>query len=84
MQTNVIKPPTEIVNKNFQELLDKFHALLKNDAPKKSYEELKAETLTKVLTGHQISAITERCNNVLNNSYGSTSKELNSGYYSKK
>jgi len=76
MQTNVIKPPTEIVNKNFQDLLNKFHDLLKNNAPKKSFEDLKLETLTKVLTSHQIYAITERCNNVLNGTYGSTSRMI--------
>lgn len=84
MQPKSIQPPTEICNPNFQGLLDKFHALLKEDAAKSKFEDLKKEALTKVLTTHQISAITERCNNVLNGTYGSSSKQLTTAYYGKK
>ncbi len=84
MQNNIIQPPTEVCNKNFQELLDKFHSLVQKNAKKDAFDELKIETLTKVLTGHQIAAIIERCNNLANGTYGSSSKELNTGYYAKK
>lgn len=70
----------DVCNQNFQELLDKFHKLLKSDSRRIDYEDLKKETLTKVLTEHQGPAIIERCNNVLNGTYGSTSKQLEKSF----
>jgi len=68
---------TDVCNQNFQELLNKFHKLLKsNPVGGREFEDLEKETLTKILTEHQVSAIIERCNNVLNGTYGSTSKQL--------
>jgi hypothetical protein len=77
-----IVPPTEICNPNYDMLLKKFYSINSNN--KKAFEELKIEAKSKVLTEHQMSAILARCDNSINGTYGSTSRQLDSGYYSKK
>lgn len=74
MQSNTPHPPNEIVNTNFQVLLDKFHTFLNKNASNKEFIELKQEAISKILTDHQRSAILARCNNVINGTYGSTSR----------
>jgi hypothetical protein len=73
----------------FQILLNGFHgAITCSPTPEKVKTELEelmeAATLDNELTFWQKDAIIARCKNYLSGNYGSTSKELNSGYYSKK
>lgn len=74
------KYPEEVVNPNFQKLLNSFHKIIE-DSPKpekvkEKLEALKMETTTIFITGHQRDAIHARCNNYLNGTYGSTSKQV--------
>lgn len=72
------KYPENIVNPNFQKLLDKFHELIKNTPSpgkiKNQLTELKKEAYNTFLTGAQRDAIAARCDNYINGTYGSTSK----------
>lgn len=72
------KYPENIVNPNFQKLLDKFHALIeKNPSPnatRSDLEALKKESNVIILTGHQRDSIHARVNNFLEGTYGSTSR----------
>ena len=71
--------PAEIVNLNFQKLLDKFHALIKDEPSvskvKEDLDKLKEEAVNAFLTFNQKDAIIARCDNYINGVYGSTSKE---------
>lgn len=73
------KYPENVVNPNFQKLLDRFHLIIK-DAPKPDkispqLNALKGDALVTIITGHQKDAIYARCNNYMNETYASTSKE---------
>ena len=74
MQTSILKPPTEIVNLNFQQLLNEFYSLLGKNSPKEEFIKLRETAKLKILTERQKEAIVERCNNVVSGNYGSTSK----------
>lgn len=72
------KYPENIVNPNFQKLLDRFHDLtIKNPSPnaiRSDLATLKQESNVIILTGHQRDAIHSRCNNYADGTYKSWSK----------
>lgn len=69
--------PENVVNPNFQNLLDKFHKLIEGEPkPEKIKDkllELKSKTANTHLTGHQKDAIGSRVNNYLNGTFRSWS-----------
>jgi hypothetical protein len=74
---------------SFQILLNGFKDAIKDNPPAQQVEEelksmIEVASLDNELTFWQKDAIIARCKNYLSGNYGSTSKELNSGYYSKK
>ena len=65
----------EVIKNNFEQLLDRFNGLIKEQPPLKEVKdklhEIKASALNAGgLTGRQLEAITERCDNYLNGTYG--------------
>lgn len=73
------KYPENIVNPNFQKLLNNFHAIVednpKPEKVKEKLEALKLDATAAFITGHQRDAIHARCNNYINGTYGSWAKE---------
>jgi len=70
-------PPDEVCNPNFDSLLKVFHAInLDGKDAKEKCSQLKEFAKTKTLTDRQYEGIIDRCNNVINDTYGSTSRMI--------
>lgn len=70
-------PPDSELNANFDKLLKEFHSLFDN-SPKDfgKFEALKEKAKLTSLTGRQTEALIDRCNNVINGTYGNTKKGI--------
>lgn len=70
-------PSDSELNANFDRLLKEFSHLWE-DSPKdySKFQGLKEKAKLTPLTGRQTEAIIDRCNNVINGSYGNTKKGI--------